>query len=174
MSYRGFKRWKSDTYTHTHTRTYIRTPAENHIFQRFRLLWVLWHYYLEKKFSRNHSFLSEEAKKVGARAATYTMFLIFLFRCYIHLFTNEAVLNINALASGITKLIFMRWKTRNPVSSPIPEHENNRFWLFRDKFVIIEAVLNIIVQATAFARVFFLHKGLKNERAIVYLKIVFF
>ena len=41
------------------------------------------------------------------------------------------------------------------MSSPIPEHENSRFWLFRDKFVIVEAVLNIIVQATAFARVFF-------------------
>ena len=60
------------------------------------------------------------------------------------------------------------------MSRPIPEHENNRLWLFRDKFVIYEAVLNIIVQATAFARVFFLHKGLKNERAIGYLKIEFF
>ena len=52
-------------------------------------------------------------------------------------------------------LFFMRWKTRNPMSSPIPEHENSRFWLFRDKFVIVEAVLNIIVQATAFLRDFF-------------------
>ena len=60
------------------------------------------------------------------------------------------------------------------MSSPIPEHENSRFWLFRDKFIIAEAVLNIIVQATAFARVFFLHKDLKNQRAIGYLKIVFF
>ena len=34
------------------------------------------------------------------------------------------------------------------MSSPIPEHENSRFWLFRSKFVIYEAVLNIIVQAT--------------------------
>ena len=58
--------------------------------------------------------------------------------------------------------------------SPIPEHENSRFWLFRDKFVIVEAVLNIIVQATAFARVFFLHKRLKNQRAIGYLKILVF
>ena len=41
------------------------------------------------------------------------------------------------------------------MSSPIPEHENSRFLIFRDKFVIYEAVLNIIVQATAFARVFF-------------------
>ena len=60
------------------------------------------------------------------------------------------------------------------MNSPIPEHENSRFWLFRDKFVIVEAVLNIIVQATAFVRVFFLHEGLKNQRAIGYLKIVFF
>ena len=44
-----------------------------------------------------------------------------------------------------------------------PEHENNRFWLFRDKFVIVQAVLNIIV-----------HKGLKNQRAFGYVKIVFF
>ena len=56
----------------------------------------------------------------------------------------------------------------------MPEHQNSRFWLFRDKFVIVEAVLNIIVQATAFPRVFFLHKGLKNQRAISYLKIMFF
>ena len=101
-------------------------------------------------------------------------FLFFSFRCFINLFTDEAVLNIIVQVSGFTKLIFMRWKIRNPMSSPIPEHENSRFWLFRDKFVIAEAVLNIIVQATAFARVFFLHKGLKNQRAIGYLKIVFF
>ena len=60
------------------------------------------------------------------------------------------------------------------MSSQIPEHENSRFWLFMDKFVIVGAVLNIIVQATAFAEVFFLHKGLKNERANVFFKIVFF
>ena len=41
------------------------------------------------------------------------------------------------------------------MSSPIPEHENNRFWLFTDKFVIVEAVLNIIVQATAFESLVF-------------------
>ena len=75
----------------------------------------------------------------------------FLFRYFINLNNGEAVLNIIAQASGFTKLIFMGWKTRNL----IPEHENNRFWLLRDKFVIYEAVLNIIVQATAFARVFF-------------------
>ena len=79
----------------------------------------------------------------------------FLFRYFINLNIGAAVLNIIAQASGFTKLFFMGWKTRNPMSSPIPEHENNRFWLFRDEFVIYEAVLNIIVQATAFARVFF-------------------
>ena len=41
------------------------------------------------------------------------------------------------------------------MSSPIPEHENSRVWLFRDKFVIVEAVLIIIVQATAFAGLLF-------------------
>ena len=60
------------------------------------------------------------------------------------------------------------------MSSPIPEHEISRFLLFRDKFVIVEAVLNITVQATAFTRVFFLHKGSKNERATGYRKIEFF
>ena len=64
---------------------------------------------------------------------TYAIFFIFLCRCFINLFTNEAVLNIIAQASGITKLFFMRWKTRNPMSSSIHEHENNRFWLFRDE-----------------------------------------
>ena len=41
------------------------------------------------------------------------------------------------------------------MNSPIPEDKNSRFWLFRDKFVIVEAAINIIVQATAFTRVFF-------------------
>ena len=76
-----------------------------------------------------------------------------LFRCFI---------NIIAQASGFTKFIFAGWKTRNPVSSPIPEHENSRCWLFRDKFVIVEAILNIIVQATAFVRVFFSMQRFKN------------
>ena len=95
------------------------------------------------------------------------------FHYFININTGKAVLNIIAQASGFTKLIFARWKTRNSMSSPIPKHENSRFWLFRDKFVIVVAVLNIIVQATAFAS-FFLHKDSKNERAIGYLKIVFF
>ena len=82
------------------------------------------------------------------------IFCFFLFRCFINLLTDEAVRNIIAQASGITKLIFMRWKRRNAMSSPIPAHNNNGFWLFRDKFV--------------------LHKGFKNERAIDYLKIVVF
>ena len=60
------------------------------------------------------------------------------------------------------------------MSSPIPEHEKSRFRLFRDIFVIAKAVLNIIVQATASRESFFLHKGLKNQRAIGHLKIVFF
>ena len=34
------------------------------------------------------------------------------------------------------------------MSSPIPEHENSRFLLSRDKLVIYEAVFNVIVQAT--------------------------
>ena len=48
-------------------------------------------------------------KNVYVAAATYTFF-IFLFRCFINLFTDEAVLNIIVQASGLTKLIFMRWK----------------------------------------------------------------
>ena len=99
----------------------------------------------------------------------------FSFRCFINLFTDEAVLNIIAQASVFTKLLFMGWKTRNPMSSPIAEHENSRFWLFRDKFFIVEAVLNIISCKPQPSREsFILHKGWKNERAIGYLKIVFF
>ena len=61
------------------------------------------------------------------------------------------------------------------MSSPIPEYENSRFWLFTNKFVIYEAVINNIVQATAFLREsFFLHKGLKNKRSIGYHKTGFF
>ena len=63
---------------------------------------------------------------------------------------------------------------KNLMSSPISGHKRSRFLLFMDKFVIVQAVLNIIEQAEAFARVFFLHKRLKNERAIGYLKIVIF
>ena len=51
------------------------------------------------------------------------------------------------------------------MTRPIPKHENSRFRLFRDKFVTVE------LEATAFTRVFFLHKDFKNERAIGYLKI---
>ena len=93
----------------------------------------------------------------------------FLFRCFINLFINEAVLNIIAQTSDITKLLFMRWKARNPMSSPIREHENNRFWLFRGKFVIVEAVLNIIVQATAVARVFFYIKVWKMKEKLPHI-----
>ena len=51
------------------------------------------------------------------------------------------------------------------MSSPIPEQENSRFLLFRDKFVIVEAVLNIIVQATAFTRVFLSTQRLKKSKS---------
>ena len=60
------------------------------------------------------------------------------------------------------------------MSSPIPEHENSRFWLFRDKFVIVEAVLILSYKPQPSLESFFLHKGLKNQRAIGYFKIVFF
>ena len=35
----GLKSRKSSVHPHTH----LRTPAKNHISQRFRLLWILWH-----------------------------------------------------------------------------------------------------------------------------------
>ena len=98
----------------------------------------------------------------------------FLFCYFINLNTGEAVLNIIAQASGLTKLIFMGWKTRNPMSSPIPDHKNSQFWLFRDKFVIVEAVLNIIVQAIAFASIFFYIKVLKIKEQLVTSKSCFF
>ena len=50
---------------------------------------------------------------------------------------------------------FYGMKNKKPLWAAIPENENGRFWLFRDKLVIYEAVLNIILQATAFSRVFF-------------------
>ena len=53
MSYRGFKRWKSDTYTHT----YIRTPAKNHISRCFNYC-----EYSDTNISKKN--FSEEAKKV--------------------------------------------------------------------------------------------------------------
>ena len=90
------------------------------------------------------------------------------------IFGHEAVLNIIAQASGLTKLIFMRWKTRNSMSSPIPEHENSRFWLFRDKFVIVEAVSNIILRATAFTRVFSTQKFKKSKSNLLPQNRVFF
>ena len=51
--------------------------------------------------------------------------------------------------------IYFSWmKNKNPYQQP--EHENSLFWLFRDKFVIVEAVLNIIVQGTAFTSLFYI------------------
>ena len=85
---------------------------------------------------------------------------MFLFRCFINLHNGEAVLNIIAHASGFTKFIF-----RHPMSSLIPEHKTSRF---RDKFLIIEAILNVIVQTTAYASPFFFYK-----RAISYFGMEF-
>ena len=60
------------------------------------------------------------------------------------------------------------------MSSPIPELENSRFWLFRDKIIIVEAVLNIIVQAIAFASPFFYIKVSKIKEQLVTSKSCFF
>ena len=113
------------------------------------------YYYIQLKL-----FLSREIGKkwniiifeIGG-GATYTFFIL-LFRFFIYLYTDEAVLNIITQASGFTKFIFIGWKTRNSMSSPIPGHENNRVRLFEDKFVIVEAILNIMLQVTAFASLF--------------------
>ena len=125
------------------------------------LMYPLFSFYLKKRSTIPDicSLIFTTARSIPNISIFHFFFNIdFLFRYFINLNTGEAVLNIIAQASGFTKLIFTRWRTRNPMSSPIPERENSRFWLFRDKFVIYEAVLNIIVPATAFARVF-LHKG---------------
>ena len=114
--------------------------------------------FLYKRIIRNPRFVGQHLLLLRrSQILQYSIFfnIDFLFRYFINLNTGEAVLNIIIQDSGFTKIIFMGWKTRNPMSSTIPEHENNRFWLCRDKFFIYEAVLNIIVQATAFARVFF-------------------
>ena len=119
----------------------------------------LFTFYLQRRPTKLEIFRLTFTTPSSIPSITKSLFfnIDFLFRCFINLFTDEAVLNIIAQASGFTKLIFMGWKTRNPVSSLIPEHENSRFWLFRDKFAILEAILNIIVQATASARVFFFY-----------------
>ena len=46
-------------------------------------------------------------------------------------------------------------KKQKPCEQPNPWTWKSRYWLFRNKFVIVEAVLNIVVQATAFARIIF-------------------
>ena len=63
MSYRGFKRLKSDTYTHTHAHTYIRTPAKNHILDVLEYSEYSGTNSSEKNVSRQHNFLREEVKK---------------------------------------------------------------------------------------------------------------
>ena len=45
----GHIRTHAHTHAYMHIHTYIRTPAKNHISRRFRLFWVLWHWYFEKK-----------------------------------------------------------------------------------------------------------------------------
>ena len=63
MSYRGCKRRKSDTYTHTRARTHTLTSGRQ---LKITFLDVLdYSEYSDtrkKNFSRKHSFLSEEAK----------------------------------------------------------------------------------------------------------------
>ena len=56
MSYRGFKRWKSDTHAHTHTsgRQLKITSLDVLDYSEYSIS--------KKKFSRKHSFLSDEAK----------------------------------------------------------------------------------------------------------------
>ena len=61
------------------------------------------------------------------------------------------------------------------MSSPIPEHEISRIRIFRDKFFIVDAVLNIIMQATAFSKVFFFYiKVRKMKEQLVTSNLCFF
>ena len=61
------------------------------------------------------------------------------------------------------------------MKSQIPELKNSRFWLFKDKFVIVKVVLNIIVQATAYASLFFyIIKIWKMKEQLIPLKSYFF
>ena len=113
-------------------------------------------YIFFRKLSERYFIVKKNKNLAPTMYRFYNLFLFYNWFCYfINLNTGVAVLNIIAQAWGLTKLIFMGWKTRNPMSSPIPEHENSRFWLSRDKFVIVEAVLNVIVQATTFVKIFF-------------------
>ena len=53
------------------------------------------------------------------------------------------------------------------MSSLIPEHENSRFWPFRDKFVIVETVSNIKVgwfQVRNFFTIYYLYTTSNNAR----------
>ena len=56
ISYWGLKRWKLDTHTHT----YIRTPAKNHIYRRLRLLSTLIERRCATVFSSRHCFFLYE------------------------------------------------------------------------------------------------------------------
>ena len=62
------------------------------------------------------------------------------------------------------------------MSSPIPEHENSRFWLFRDKFVIVEAVLRGYTSFSLSKNRFFLHISIvycsKNNFLVLYGRII--
>ena len=81
---------------------------------------------------------------------------VYIFNFLISLFHKFIYRTTKYYRTGFrfNKTYFYEMKNKK-LSSPIPEHENSRFWLFRDKFVIAGAVLNIIVQATAFSKVFF-------------------
>ena len=134
----------------------------------------LFSFYLQRRFTKPEIcvLIFTTASSIPNISIFHFFFNIdFLFCYFINLNTGEAVQNIIAQASGFVKLIFIGWKTRNPMSSSIPEHENSRFWLFRDKFV--EAVLNHRTSHSLRESIF-LHKGLKNERTISYRKIGFF
>ena len=59
------------------------------------------------------------------------------------------------------------------MSSPVPKHKNSGFWLLGIN-LSYEAVLNIIVQATAFASLFFYIKVLIMKEQLVTAKLGFF
>ena len=73
----------------------------------------------KSRFSLN-VFVSKK-KKVGAWVATYTVFFIFLLRCFIHLFTNEAVLNIIVQATAFARVFFSTWRFKKWKSNWLPQ-----------------------------------------------------
>ena len=112
MSYRGWKRWTSDTHAHTHI--HPATPAKNHISRRFRLVALV---------IRNFFFSSrKQFPQWGSKMNNYYPFEIKDRTTFI-----QGVLNSFIWQSWPVKirLIYVGWSKRVLLRRAFSRHPSN-------------------------------------------------